>query len=295
MKPRRLTVRFRVAEPADDLSPAIDAFHRFIQRGKVEGLVLDVADYRHVPQGPGVVLIGHDVDYGINDVAFQVTRKRSLDDAASTQIRDALRMGLGALDALAYDGGVPVTIEPTRFTVSAFDRGLGSREEVEANLRKAVDEVVGDLYDGTATITAIDGDDPRVAPELLVEAAASDAAEILDRLGGSQAPGQSPWDIPVEELARLRSSDEEFTLVDVREESEYETVNLGGTLIPLATLGDRLDELDRDAHVVVHCRAGHRGATAVGQLRDAGFTNVWNVNGALMAWIDRIDPSLPRY
>jgi sulfur-carrier protein adenylyltransferase/sulfurtransferase len=84
-------------------------------------------------------------------------------------------------------------------------------------------------------------------------------------------------------------------VLDVREESEHETVNLGGTLIPLAQLPDRLDELDRDATVLVHCRAGSRGGKAVVLLREAGFDDAWNVNGALVAWADRIDPSTLRY
>ncbi len=84
-------------------------------------------------------------------------------------------------------------------------------------------------------------------------------------------------------------------MLDVREESEYETVNLGGTLLPLAQLPDRLDELDRDATILVHCRAGLRGGKAVRVLRDAGFGDAWNVNGALVAWADRIDPDTVRY
>jgi adenylyltransferase/sulfurtransferase len=128
-----------------------------------------------------------------------------------------------------------------------------------------------------------------------IESDAEAAAQLLDKLGGSQAPGQSPWDISVEELARLRASDADFVLLDVREHNEYDIVNLGGRHAPLATLGEAVNDLDRGTRIVAHCRAGTRGAKAVAQLRDAGFDDVWNVNGGLIAWIDRIDPSLPRY
>jgi len=295
MKPARLSVRFPALDVPEDLSPAIEVLHRFIQRGSVEGLVLDVADYRHVPRGPGVVLVGHDVDYGFSHDALTVLRKRHADDDAATQFRDALRMGLGALDALGYDGAFEATYDPTTLQVTAIDRRLGATSDVAAALQAELGPVVAELHGGDATVIAVVPADPREAPTVTVNAGSSDGPTLLGRLGGSRAHGQSAWDIKVEELVRLHNEEADFVLLDVREESEFETVNLGGRLIPLATLPDRLDELDADAHVVVHCRAGRRGGLAVQQLRAAGFTNVWNVNGGLMAWIDRVDPSLPRY
>jgi adenylyltransferase/sulfurtransferase len=106
---------------------------------------------------------------------------------------------------------------------------------------------------------------------------------------------QSEWDIAVEELARLRNEGADFVLVDVREPHEYEICNLGGELIPLKSLPARIVELDPVDHVVVYCRSGARSAKAVEILRAAGFGNVWNVQGGILAWIDRIDPSLTRY
>ena len=106
---------------------------------------------------------------------------------------------------------------------------------------------------------------------------------------------QSDWDISVEDLEALRRADAAFQLVDVREPHEYEVCNLGGELIPLAQLARRIDALDPSAHIVVHCHSGWRSAKAVSSLRAAGFENVWNVNGGLLAWVNRIEPELPRY
>jgi sulfur-carrier protein adenylyltransferase/sulfurtransferase len=108
-------------------------------------------------------------------------------------------------------------------------------------------------------------------------------------------PIQSPWDISVEDLKRLRDEGADFVLVDVREPHEYEICHLDGELIPLGTLPARLGELDRDAHIVVHCRSGGRSAKAVEMMRGAGFKNAWNLNGGILAWIERIDPSLTPY
>jgi adenylyltransferase/sulfurtransferase len=106
---------------------------------------------------------------------------------------------------------------------------------------------------------------------------------------------QSPWDISVEELKRLRDEKADFVLVDVREPHEVEICHLDGTLIPLGQLAGRIGELDKDAHVVVYCRSGGRSAKAVEALRGAGFGNAWNVQGGILAWIERIDPSLTAY
>ncbi len=108
-------------------------------------------------------------------------------------------------------------------------------------------------------------------------------------------PVQSPWDISVEDLKRLRDERADFVLIDVREPHEYEICHLDGQLIPLGKLSGHLAELDRGAHIVVHCRSGGRSANAVKAMRGAGFENVWNLNGGILAWIERIDPSLTPY
>ena len=106
---------------------------------------------------------------------------------------------------------------------------------------------------------------------------------------------QSEWDISVEDLKKLRDDGADFVLVDVREPREWDICHLGGALIPVGTLASRASELDPSAHVVVLCRSGVRSAQAVSMLRGAGFENAWNVQGGILAWIDRIDPSLTPY
>jgi hypothetical protein len=55
------------AKQADiDLVDAIPVFHKWIQESAVPGLLIDVADYKHVPDGPGVMLIGFDADYSLD-------------------------------------------------------------------------------------------------------------------------------------------------------------------------------------------------------------------------------------
>ncbi len=68
-------------------------------------------------------------------------------------------------------------------------------------------------------------------------------------------------------------------------------------LIPLGDLPGRLPELDayRDRPIVVHCRTGKRSASAAQLLVEAGFSQVINLSGGILAWSREIDPSVPEY
>ena len=111
----------------------------------------------------------------------------------------------------------------------------------------------------------------------------------------SVADKQSDWDISVEELKHLRDAGEEFFLLDVREPHEVERATLGGTNIPLAEVAAALDDIPKDRKIVVHCKLGGRSAKAVTALRQLGYDDVWNVQGGIQAWSERIDSSLPTY
>ena len=103
----------------------------------------------------------------------------------------------------------------------------------------------------------------------------------------------------VEELrTRIDRGDRLFILV-VRDTNEYAICRLpNSTLIPLGELSKRTGELPAgpDApEIVVHCKMGGRSAKAVAVLREQGFTNAVNLRGGILAWIDRVDPSQPKY
>ena len=106
---------------------------------------------------------------------------------------------------------------------------------------------------------------------------------------------QSEWDISAEELQQLQRDDAHLVLLDVREAHEVERATLGGTHIPLAQVGSRLEEIPRDRKIVVHCKLGGRSAKAVTALRQLGYEDVWNLQGGIQAWSERIDPNVPTY
>lgn len=104
------------------------------------------------------------------------------------------------------------------------------------------------------------------------------------------------FEISVEELkAKITGEDTPFIL-DVREPHEFEICRIpNSVLIPLAEVEKRVHELNRSSEIVVHCKAGGRSAKAVKFLREAGFEKVKNLKGGILAWADRIDPSVPKY
>jgi adenylyltransferase/sulfurtransferase len=102
--------------------------------------------------------------------------------------------------------------------------------------------------------------------------------------------------VTVEELKAKLDRGDGVVVLDVREPNEYQICRIAGsTLIPLGELPSRTAELDRDRELIVHCKMGGRSAKAVALLQERGFTRVRNLTGGILAWIDRIDPSLSKY
>ena len=103
-------------------------------------------------------------------------------------------------------------------------------------------------------------------------------------------------EITVEALKARIDRQEKFVLLDVREPYEWDVAKLPGSkLIPLGELASRMSELDSADEIVIHCKVGVRSAKAVRELQKAGFSKLLNVEGGIIAWAERVDPSVPKY
>jgi len=110
-------------------------------------------------------------------------------------------------------------------------------------------------------------------------------------------PSPVPQITPLQLKARL-SAEPATILLDVREPYEWEIGNLaheGAVLIPYDQVRGRLDELLREAPVVVYCHVGVRSALVVREMMTRGFHDVSNLKGGYLAWVDEVDPALTRY
>ena len=100
---------------------------------------------------------------------------------------------------------------------------------------------------------------------------------------------------PVEVKAKIDRGDP-FVLIDVREPHESQICNIPhAKLIPLGDLPKRVNELDSASEIIAHCKSGMRSAKAVDFLKQSGFRKVRNMKGGILAWSDKVDPSVPKY
>ena len=101
--------------------------------------------------------------------------------------------------------------------------------------------------------------------------------------------------ITVKELKQRLDAGEDVQLIDVREPYEYQIAQIGGKLIPQNDVPNRLNEIDRNREVVVHCKSGGRSQRIAEFLQQAGYPRVVNVAGGITAWSDEIDPKVAKY
>ena len=100
----------------------------------------------------------------------------------------------------------------------------------------------------------------------------------------------------VTELKQMLDNKEDFQLIDVREEHEFEICNLKGELIPMGEIPDNVEKISRDKPVIIHCRSGARSGNVIQYLEsNFGYTNLYNLQGGILAWADEIDNSMPKY
>ncbi len=99
----------------------------------------------------------------------------------------------------------------------------------------------------------------------------------------------------VHELKQRMDAGEEVFILDVREPYEYQIANIGGKLIPLNDVPQRLAEIDPAQEIVVQCRSGARSQRVAEFLKQNGYSRVVNLAGGILAWSDQIDPSVQKY
>ncbi|GAA3820903.1 molybdopterin-synthase adenylyltransferase MoeB [Cellulomonas soli] len=141
-----------------------------------------------------------------------------------------------------------------------------------------------------------------VAVTGLVDLDASCAVPAASTPGPTaDSPGAGGTSVTAIELAALLAARErgevDLDVVDVREQAEHDLVAVpGARLVPLARVReDDRTGLDPARPLVLLCKSGARSALALRLLHDRGFADVRHLDGGILAWIDQVDPSLPRY
>lgn len=186
-------VKLYLAEGAKvDLDAIVPVFHRFIRDSALGGeLVIDVADYAHVPDGPGVVLIGDASDYyldsGEGRPGLLYSRKRRAADDPVDAIGDALRRALNACRLLEAEPlGFRFRTDELLFRVNDRLSAPNTKEGLEA-ARPSLETALKKLYGSTAFELAQRGEQRELLSIAVTAPGAPAISVLLERLGG--APG----------------------------------------------------------------------------------------------------------
>lgn len=170
MNLHRLRAKYFLQDGADpDLDALIPVFHRWIQEQVLDELMIDVADYKHVHHGPGILLIGHAADYALDldqgRPGLVYHRKRDVPPI----LEEALRLVVERAVLGAHLLGTEDTLEgrfafdPGTLEISFTDRlRAPNRHQTLDHLLEKVTAVLTDLYGTSSLEVAWVDDDVRM-------------------------------------------------------------------------------------------------------------------------------------
>lgn len=108
--------------------------------------------------------------------------------------------------------------------------------------------------------------------------------------------GNAITEIQPSQLAQRLDGGEELEIIDVREPYEWQLGHIpGARLVPLDRIADEIPRLDKRKETILYCKVGVRSLYAAHQLADAGVSDVRNLAGGILRWIDEVDPTMTRY
>ena len=188
-------------ERAEGLSPEafIVVFHGWIKNKLLPELMIDVANYGHVPKGPGVALIGHGCDYFIDEgegrLGLLHSRKRAAPEPGD-RLADAFRRTLHAASLIEADASLAAHGAKVRFRTDELlfrvnDRlAAPSTEATFGAIKPELEAFCRELFRGPCDLTRV-GDAKALAGVKITTGAKTDVATLLARLGGAPLADRS--------------------------------------------------------------------------------------------------------
>ncbi len=133
---QHVNVKFFVKDAgAINLEDAINVFHAWIQEQKLDDLLIDVADYRHVPSGPGVILVGHNAQYSFDNAESNLgilyNRKTPVEAKGAANVQKAIERALEICRHLVADDAFRGKLEfvTDRLQIMINDRLIGVNDQ----------------------------------------------------------------------------------------------------------------------------------------------------------------------
>ena len=151
---RRVGVKFFCSAGQDvPLPEFIPVFHRWIQTSAVDGMLIDVADYSHVPEGPGVLLVGHEGIYSVDERTgrrgLAYWRRRGGEDSFDGALLASLRAAARACRLLEEELAGRMRFKGNEIEIYATDRLIAPNTEQSMSwLRPSLDVIRQKLFPG---------------------------------------------------------------------------------------------------------------------------------------------------
>ena len=188
---QHVNVKLLASDPAGvDLEPLIPIFHGWIRDRVFEELLLDVADYRHVPEGPGVMVIGHQADYSVDNtdgrLGVRYNRKAPLDGTNQDRLKQAGRAALSAFQRLESEPALGGKLRFGGRDVEVFinDRALApNNEATRIAAQPELDAFFGRLFQGADYSLSHETEPRRLFTVRTKTAKSFTVAELLANLG----------------------------------------------------------------------------------------------------------------
>lgn len=207
--------------------------------------------------------------------------------------------------ALGVDGPLPAPrpeIVVTDAAVAAFRRFA---DEDRPSVRLVVDRA----FDSTLDVASPEPGDVVLELEglrLALDRASARRADglVIDFVEGPKAAGfkldnpNAPpkvRELAVEELDRWRKGQKPHLHLDVRTPGEWTTAHIEGARLVDDSVREELESIDRQTTLVFSCHHGIRSRAAAEHAIAMGFREVYNLEGGIEAWSERVDPRVPRY
>ncbi|MEK7766340.1 MAG: hypothetical protein AAB368_08890 [bacterium] len=177
---------FAAPGPVPDLRPFIPVFHRWIAGHKLDGILVDVAEYTHVANGPGVLLVAHEgqwvLDAEDGKLGMVYSQRRPPEGTPAEHLRRALRECLKACALLEQESEAKgkITLTPNHLSICVNDRlATPNAPATYAALEPVVREVLSPLY---SDLKLTPEPDPRKRAGIQITvASAPSISEILSR------------------------------------------------------------------------------------------------------------------
>jgi len=188
----KIIVKFFVADPSSvKLDEFIPVFHRWIQKHAVEGTLIDVADYGHLPQGPGVVLVAHEADYFMDTMegplGLLYNRKISAPGRLPDRIAAAFKAALVACAKLEaepeFQGRLRFRADEALFLANDRLHAPNNDETLQA-LRSDFSAALAKVYPSNFDLRRVSEDARRrLSVRVTSRAEVADVSSLLARIG----------------------------------------------------------------------------------------------------------------